>query len=107
MGKSLLSPAAASGAIAGAVAAAQAQVRADTETAQHPGSPLSATLAAEAATAHAAAAALTPGLTAATLYGPHHCFAHPRFQRGHQDWLPLLKPKSSKKPRGREDDVPA
>lgn len=41
--------------------------------------------------------ALTPGLTAKTLYGPHTCFVHPLFRRGHPERLTELKPRASKK----------
>lgn len=37
--------------------------------------------------------------TAVQLYGAHSSFAHPRFKRGHEELLPTMKPRSSKKPK--------
>ncbi|PWZ01593.1 hypothetical protein BCV70DRAFT_157893 [Testicularia cyperi] len=37
--------------------------------------------------------------TAVQLYGAHSSFAHPRFRRGHEELLPTMKPRSSKKPK--------
>ncbi|WFC95214.1 hypothetical protein MBRA1_001861 [Malassezia brasiliensis] len=42
--------------------------------------------------------------TAAELYGAHSSFAHPRFRRGQEQWLPSMKPRSSKKPKRPADD---
>ncbi|PWN19816.1 hypothetical protein BCV69DRAFT_278070 [Microstroma glucosiphilum] len=37
--------------------------------------------------------------TAQQLYGPHSSFLHPKFVRGREDLLPMLKPRNAKKPK--------
>lgn len=37
--------------------------------------------------------------TAVQLYGAHSSFSHPRFRRDHEELLPTMKPRSSKKPK--------
>ncbi|KAN0062215.1 hypothetical protein ACQY0O_005396 [Thecaphora frezii] len=57
--------------------------------------------------AESGAAASTGALnTAVQLYGAHSSFAHPRFRRGHEELLPTMKPRSSKKPKKSNGTAP-